>query len=285
MTGSSASKKKTAKKKTAAKKKPTHKAIRVVKKDNVPALAMSTDPAIAMIQVIERIALNPKVDVNKMEQVMALQERMIDRQAEAEFNQAMTQVQANMPVIPKDAYNEHTKSYYSKHETIVKIIKPIYTREGFAISFSEAEIPQAENKPRLIKIVGVLRHKSGHSETYFTILPIDTTGIAGSVNKTGVHGTGSTITYGRRYLTCMIFDVATGDDTDGNVTQAEPVNYITENQINSLDSKIKEHKLDMKAFLRWMLKELKIKSLETIPEKFYKYVDDKIDQAIKNKEA
>ena len=110
MTKSSVSKKKTAKKKTA--KKHTKKTDLQVASKKEMTIPVSNDPMIAMIQVIERIALNPAVDVDKMEKVMALQERMIDRQAEAEFNKAMTQVQANMPVIPKDAYNEHTKSYY-----------------------------------------------------------------------------------------------------------------------------------------------------------------------------
>ena len=284
MTKPGKSKKKTAKKKTTAKKSTKKTELQPVNKKEI-AIPMSNDPAIAMIQVIERIALNPEVDVDKMEKVMAMQERMMDRSAEAEFNKAMTQVQANMPVIPKDAYNEHTKSYYSKHETIVKAIKPIYTKEGFAISFSESEVPQLENKPRQIKIVGVLRHRSGHSETYFTILPIDDAGIAGTKNKTGVQGTGSTITYGRRYLTCMIFDVATGDDTDGNAPEVEQRTYITEEQVNKLDSKIRENDVSMKGFLTWMNRELKIKSLDTVPDNFYDYVDQQIDKAIKNKAA
>jgi len=285
MSKTTASKKKTAKKKT-AKKSPKNTKLQTVKQ-KVPAIVQSDNPMIAMIQVIERIALNPEVDVDKMEKVMALQERMMDRQAESEFNSAMTDVQANMPVITKDGYNEHTKSYYSKHETIVKAIKPIYTKEGFAISFSEAEIPQVEGKPRLIKIVGVLRHRSGHSETYFTVLPIDTTGSGGTVNKTGVHGTGSTITYGRRYLTCMIFDVATGDDNDGNAVAENVVErtYITEEQVNILDSKIRENKVSMPGLLNWMKRELKIKSLATIPDNFYDYVDKQIDRVINNKAA
>lgn len=288
MTKSSASKKKTAKKKTAKKKAIKNTALQTVNKKEV-AISVSSDPTIAMIQVIERAAVNPNVDIDKMERLMNMQERMMDRNAEAEFNQAMTRVQANMPTIQKDAYNEHTKSKYSKHETIVRIIKPIYTREGFAISFSEQEQPEAnENKKlseRNITIIGVLRHKGGHSEKYQTTLPIDMVGISGNANKTGVHGTGSTITYGRRYLTCMIFDVATGDDTDGNVQAAEPVIRITENQVNALDAKIREHDISMKGVLSWMKKEMKINSLEKIPAKYHDYVDQKIDQAIKNKAA
>ena len=276
-----ASKKKVSKKKTSSKRKELQ-----VHKENEIAIPQSSDPAIAMIHVIERIALNPDVDVDKMEKVMALQERMMDRQAEAEFNSAMTMVQANMPLIPKDGFNKHTESHYSKHETIVKIIKPIYTKEGFAVSFSEAEIPQTESKQRLIKIIGVLRHRSGHSETYFTILPIDDSGIAGSKNKTGVQGTGSTITYGRRYLTCMIFDVATGDDTDGNaldgnVSVVEEIIYISEEQSNSLYAKIDEHGVNKTGFYKWLKSEMKLTKLEDVPANRFDHVNNRIDSAIR----
>lgn len=288
MNKSSVSKKKTAKKKVAKKKqaiKTNRQALITTESEIVAPL----DPTIAMIHVIERAAVNPDVDIDKMERLMNMQERMMDRNAEAEFNQAMTRVQANLPTIPKDAYNEHTKSKYSKHETIVRIIKPIYTKEGFAISFSEQEQPELnQNKKaseRNITIIGVLRHKGGHSEKYQTTLPIDMVGISGNANKTGVHGTGSTITYGRRYLTCMIFDVATGDDTDGNVEAVEPVPCITENQVNALDAKIRENNISMKGVLSWMNKEMKVKSLEKIPAKYHDYVDQKIDQVIKQKSA
>jgi hypothetical protein len=36
------------------------------------------------------------------------------------------------------------------------------------------------------------------------------------VNKTQVHALGSTSSYARRYLVCMIFNVTTEDDNDGN---------------------------------------------------------------------
>ena len=272
-----ASKKKVSKKKTSSKRKDLQ-----VHKKNEIAIPQSVDPVTAMIQVIERIALNPDVDVDKMEKVMDMQERMMDRNAELEFNQAMTHVQNNLPVIPKDAYNEHTKSHYSRHETIVKAIKPVYTREGFAISFSEAETPQIKDQPKSIKIIGVLRHKAGHSETYFTVLPIDKTGIGGTVNKTGVHATGSTITYGRRYLTCMIFDVATGDDTDGNIpTVVDETIYISEEQSNSLYAKIDGHGVNKTGFYKWLKSEMKLTKLEDVPANRFDHVNNRIDSAVR----
>ena len=66
-------------------------------------------------------------------------------------------------------------------------------------------------------------HEAGHTKRYHVDLPIDSTGIKGSVNKTGVHANGSTYSYARRYLTMMIFNVVlTNEDNDGNVDGDQP---------------------------------------------------------------
>ena len=61
-----------------------------------------------------------------------------------------------------------------------------------------------------------LRHQSGHEESDVAEVPIDDKGMKGNANKTQTHAFGSTASYARRYLFCMIFDVATSDDNDGN---------------------------------------------------------------------
>jgi hypothetical protein len=43
------------------------------------------------------------------------------------------------------------------------------------------------------------------------------TGPKGNQNKTATHGFGSTMSYGRRYLICLIFNITlTNEDQDGN---------------------------------------------------------------------
>ena len=116
--------------------------------------------------------------------------------------------------------------------TIARAIKPVYAAEGFSVSFGEKKA----EREGYIHIEGVLRHMAGHSETYSLELPIDDKGIKGTANKTQLHATGSTYTYGRRYLTCLMFDVATGDDTDGN----QPIEPITKEQVQEINVIIKE---------------------------------------------
>jgi hypothetical protein len=45
---------------------------------------------------------------------------------------------------------------------------------------------------------------------------LDDAGKDGTKNKTGIQAMGSTVSYLRRYLVCMIFNVSTDDDNDGN---------------------------------------------------------------------
>jgi len=45
---------------------------------------------------------------------------------------------------------------------------------------------------------------------------LDGVGIKGNANMTAIHGKASSAMYGRRYLLCLIFNIPTGDDVDGN---------------------------------------------------------------------
>lgn len=213
------------------------------KSTEVAVVSEQQSQVATMISVIERAASNPDVDMDKMERLMAMQERMLDRNAEAEFADAMTRVQSKLPTIQRDADNKQTNSKYTRYETLAKAIKPIYTAEGFTMSFSEQDSP----KENYVRIVGILRHRAGHKEVHHLDLPLDNAGIKGTVNKTGTHATGSTYSYGRRYLVCMVFDVATGDDEDGN----QPIEYITAEQAADLQALMEEVGADKQKFLEY----------------------------------
>ncbi len=218
-------------------------------------------PSDPFLEMVSKLAENPDIDADKIEKFLDMQERVLDRNAKTEFYAAMNRVQANMPQVARDAVNDQTRSMYAKLETINKYIKPIYTQEGFSASFSQTKA----DTEGYIRIEGVLRHRDGHSEDHYaTEVPKDTTGIKGSVNKTEMHGTGSAFTYGRRYLTCMMFDVAVGDDTDGNpVGSLDP---ITADQAIEIEDRMVETGTNKQAFLKWAGCE----SVDGMPAKKYK---------------
>jgi len=166
----------------------------------------------SMLSIIARAASDPAVDVTKMERLMAMQERLFAKQAEQQFNVAMTSVQSKVRYIQKDAKNQQTNSSYAKLETINRAIVPVATEHGFSMSFGTADCPIADH----IRVTCQVLHAGGHSRQYQCDVPIDMLGAKGNPNKTRTHGFGSSLTYGRRYLTLLIFNLSTGEDDDGN---------------------------------------------------------------------
>ena len=177
----------------------------------LPAI-VSAGNATSLLQAIERAASNPQTDIEKMERLFAMHQKMVAQEAEAAFNGAMARAQAKIGPVAHNASNTQTSSRYAKLAAINKAITPIYTAEGLSISFDTAACPIKE----YLRVVAIVSHAQGHSRQYHLDLPLDNVGIKESVNKTKVHATGSTNSYGRRYLALMIFNVSTEDDTDGN---------------------------------------------------------------------
>jgi hypothetical protein len=166
----------------------------------------------ALMSAVARAAADPAVDVEKMERLFAMHERMATRQAEQDYADAMTQAQRAMPTIGKDRHNTQTNSWYSTLDKINQQIAPIYTEHGFSLSFDTQDSTLTDH----VRVVCRVLHKGGCTKEYHYDTPLDSAGIAGKVNKTPTHARGSAITYGRRYLTLMIFNLATGEDDDGN---------------------------------------------------------------------
>lgn len=177
--------------------------------DNAPPAPVEPN---TVLQIINLAAKDSNVDVDKMERLMAMHERILAREAEMAFNRAMKEVQSKIPVVPKDARNTQIGSKYTRLETMHRIIVPIISEGGFSLSFGTADCPIPEHR----RVTCHVSHVGGHSRDYQADLPIDTLGPQGKPNKSLMHGCGSTMSYGRRYLTMLIFNVPTGDDDDGN---------------------------------------------------------------------
>lgn len=235
----------------------------VVKSDvgTVPVVADST----SLIQVIERAATNPAVDIEKMERLLAMAERLNAKQAEAAFNSAMTQCQSEMRRISADATNPHTDSRYASYGKLDSVLRPIYTQHGFSLTFSDGETTKTEN----VRVVCLVRHIGGHKEIHWKDMPADGKGAKGGDVMTKTHAAGAAQQYGMRYLLKGIFNVAIGkDDNDGN----EPLELITEEQMADLECLITEIGANKAGFLKWLSSKLKmpIDGLDKIPAKAYK---------------
>lgn len=171
-----------------------------------------------ILLTISNAAKDPTVDVEKAERLFALLERMMARSSEEKFNSAMSECQQEMPRVLRDAQNPSTNSRFTRLETLNDAAVPIYTKHGFSLSFGSADCPIADH----YRITCVAAHKGGHSRSYQCDLPRDDMGAKGSPNKTKIHGAGSTFSYGRRYLTLLIFNISlVNEDDDGNRGQRQ----------------------------------------------------------------
>lgn len=176
----------------------------------------------SLMQAITMAASNPAMDMDKIERLFAMHQKVLAQEAEAQFNDAMSRAQRNIVPVVANQKNTHTNSMYADLAAIARVIAPLYTAEGLSISFdSNREVLNADGKPipappaGWFRTVGIVSHSAGHSRIHHIDLPSDTSGSQGKANKTEIQGAISTTTYGRRALTCMVFNVAIGDN-DGN---------------------------------------------------------------------
>ena len=184
----------------------------------------------SILAVISRAATDPTCDIDKLERLMAMHERMQARDAEAEFNAAMAAMQSDIPSIAERGaivVNGQKRSDYATFEDINDVIKPIMQTHGFAITF------KVENVPAGLSVTGILMHRAGHRESTTMLLPLDTSG-----SKNAVQAVGSSTSYGKRYVMSALLNLTTrGEDDDGhaavptaNVTtvQAAGINALLE---------------------------------------------------------
>lgn len=174
----------------------------------------------ALLAVISRVATDPNCDLDKMERLLNMQERVMAKQAEQAFNAAMAAMQSEIPSIAERGTGHNIK--YATLEDIVDTVRPIMHRYGFALSF---RVTQAAPQ---ITVTGVLMHKDGHREETSMTLAADTSG-----SKNAVQAIGSSVSYGKRYVLCAMLNIATrGEDDDGYA--ATPRNPVTESQAQQL---------------------------------------------------
>jgi len=210
-----------------------------------------SDSPTAVLALIERVALDPSPDAEKLERLIAMYERLTAKEAELAYNAAKGRILKKLADIkivksrrvlcgiekekPPNGSSEAFK--YAPLEEIDKHLRPLLVKENMDLSYSGE--PQEDGR---ILIRGRLKHlPSGHYEDSFMPAPADTTG-----GKSEVQAVGSTNSFLRRYVACNIFNIVVlGDDDDGN---GGPVN---EAQIKEIVELIKKAKAGPK-FLKYM---------------------------------
>lgn len=195
-------------------------------------------------------AVQGGADLEKMEKLLELHERWEASQAKKIYADSFSLAQTEIESVTKEKTNNQTHSKYATLEDIIESSKPVYTKHGFSVVFYEGET----TKPDHVRICADVSHKAGHKETYYYDVPLDGKGIKGNANMTAIHAKASSTSYGRRYLMCMIWNIATDDD-DGNKADTETID---EKQLHELVDMIITVSADEEKFCAYLgVEELK----------------------------
>jgi hypothetical protein len=177
---------------------------------------MTVPSPMSMIQM----AVSNGAGMEVIKGLVQLQREERQYQAELEFNDAMQRAQSKMRRIGADANNPQTRSKYATYAKIDSAVRPIYTDEGFSLSFNSTESPV----PDCMRVLCYASHKGGYTRTYQVDMPSDGKGAKGGDVMTKTHAAGAAMSYGMRYLLKMIFNVAVGEtDDDGNGGKREEI--------------------------------------------------------------
>lgn len=199
---------------------------------------------ISLLNIIAAAAENTSVDVVKLQALLDMQERVEKRQAEASFNKALARVSANMPRVKKNGRVDLGKGGggydFAKWEDMDTAIRPLMRQEGFTLSFN---MESKEGGGAIVS--GTLLHQDGHSKTSTVPLALDS-----GAGRNNLQAMGSTLSYGKRYVTEMLFNIVReGADDDGESGGDE---YLTADEVRLIRGELTDLGADVEAFLRYM---------------------------------
>jgi len=213
------------------------------------------------LELIQRLALDLRVDPEKLQRLLDMRFAVEKHQAVIEYRQAMTRLQPKLPTINKRGriqLNKGSVIKYARYDDIHKAVMPLLNGEGFAVSFD------TEDAGAKTKVTCTLSHSAGHAEKSSITLPsMDTSGAKGQVQQAG-----SVVSYGKRYTLCQILNILTEDQDDDGTGHgvSEPITLEQKNQILDLLHAAIEREPDAERHMNAWLGHQGITKIEDIPQ-------------------
>lgn len=175
---------------------------------------IQTDP---MISMIERVVMSADADLDKLERMLAMKERMDAQNASRSYAAALSAARAEIPPIIKDATVDFTSSKgrtHYQHETlagIAKAIDPILSKHGLSYRF------RTDQGNGGVRVTCIVQHRDGHSEeTSLSGAP------DGSGSKNSFQAVGSAVTYLQRYTLKAALGLSAEVDDDAQGAAPRP---------------------------------------------------------------
>lgn len=215
-------------------------------KAQVATTKASAPQAASMMEVIANAASNPNCDIEKMQALLAMQDKLIEREARAEFSAAMATACGEIPQVERNgtvSLGGKGGYKFTKWEDMDRVIRPILALHHLRLSFNTRSAEGSNAKV----IIGMISHANGQSQSAEIELPLD----AGQ-GRNPLQGFGSTISYGKRYCAEMLLNIVRCDeDIDGKYQPQKQANFISSKQKEELISLLQKTGADTAAFLAW----------------------------------
>lgn len=206
-----------------------------------------------------------------------------EKQSQA-WHDAMRACQSELGQVSKDASNTQTRSKYVTLGALDAALRPVYLKHGFDVTFSSMP-----SKDETVPVIMTITHEAGYSRRFNISVPCDGQGIKGATMMTRTHAVASAVSYGRRYLLTMAFNVATTDD-DGNAAGVRPVpvskpaddmiKKVTPEQAEALIEFADQVKADKRLLCQFLAAKwhIQVNSFVDIPDSKYKEVIQQLER-------
>lgn len=196
-----------------------------------------------------RLAIEQNVSVEMLERLVALQERVTDRNARTAYMTALANFQAECPPLPKSKVVDYTTrsgvriNYsFAPLDVIADTIRPHLARNGLSYSW-DSEIADGQ-----LAVTCTVRHVEGATGTATFRCKIDD---AGSSTMNGPQKAGAATSYGQRYSLIQALGLTTADEDRDGGPQHDSVETISREQAADLTALIDEVGVDHGKFLKW----------------------------------
>lgn len=210
------------------------------------------------------LAVQQGTPVAELKELVALHERLSERQAQQDFADAMAVFQRECPPIKRTSTAQFATRgggnmgyTFAALDEIAATVNPILTRHGLSYTWDSTVTGGT------ITCACIVRHRSGHSVRATITLPTESPSAMSSQQKVG-----SALTFARRLsLTQALGLTTTDDDTDGADAGAR-VDTITEEQVTTLVALAEEVGV---TGARWdrFLAHLSVQAIEALPAARY----------------
>jgi len=161
--------------------------------------------------VMLHMAVQQGADIDKLEKLMALQERYEKNEATKAFNQAMGEFKALGITVSKDSRVSYTTDkgtteyVHASLGNVCNVLGPAMAKYGLSYRWSTNQ-----GEGGRIKVTCIISHRLGHSESVSLESGPDTSG-----GKNNIQAIGSTVQYLQRYTLLAATGTATEYDDDG----------------------------------------------------------------------